>query len=257
MHPSFFVPESAPSSDQISGGEQPTRQPSACRGTLRRLGSCALALASCWMLSGCIDSFAAAPPPPTVAPPPPTNLVRREGVSPSGATVAMASLLGGTDGIRDSFTSAFDAAAKAQKIVMVPPATANYLVRGYLDAVPDADGTSVTYVLDIFDSKKHRTQRVEDHILVKTKAADPWSVVNDNVLAAVAAKSASALATVLTNTPEAIVAASLAAPDKTGNAAGVASSDEPGGHTVVAAAPPVGPPGNSASTDGLRRLALH
>ena len=256
MHPSFFAPESVSSSDQISGGEQPTRRPLACRATLRRLGSSALALASCWMLSGCIDSFAAAPPPPTVTPPP-TNLVRREGVSPSGATVAVASLLGGPDGIRDSFASAFDAAAQAQKIVMVPPATANYLVRGYLNAVPEADGTSVTYVLDIFDAKKHRTQRVEDHILVTTKAADPWSVVNDRILAAVAAKSAAALATVLTNTPEAIVAAALATPDKTGNAAGVASSDAAGGHTDVAAAPPVGPPGNGASTDGLRRLALH
>ncbi len=267
MHRSFFAPEPAPTPNQSPEGERPARQPSAGRTTaahyairrkiLQRLGSSGFVLASCWLLSGCIDSYAAAPPPQTQAPPPPTNLVRREGVSPSGATVAVASLIGGPDGIRDRFTSAFDAAAKAQNIVMASPKTANYLVRGYLNAVPEADGTAVTYVLDIFDSKKHRTQRVEDQILVKANAADPWSMVDDRVLAAVAAKSATALATVLTNTPEAIVAAARAAPTKTGDAAAVASSDAAGGRTIVTATPLDGSSGNDPSADGLKRLALH
>ncbi len=251
MHRSFFAPGPASASDKVPEGGQPALQPPARgstakqyairRGALHRLGTSSLALASCWLLAGCIDTYVAAPAPQTQAPPLPTNLVRREGVSPSGATVAVASFLGGPAGIRDRFTIAFDAAAKSQDIVMAEPAAANYLVRGYLNAVPEGDGTAVTYVLDIFDSKKHRTQRVEDQINIKAKAADPWSVVDDRALAAVAAKSAEALAAVLTNTPEALVAA----------------RNDAVGHTIVAATPPVGPPGDDASGGDLRRLALH
>ncbi len=114
--------------------------------------------------------------------------------------------------IRDRFVSAFDTAPAAQDIVMATPDAADYLVRGYLNAVPEGDGTALTYVLDIFDAKKHRTQRVEDQILLKATAADPWSVVDDSALSAVAAKSAAALAAVLTNTPQAVLAAAQAQP---------------------------------------------
>lgn len=267
MHRSFFAFRSAPALDKAPEGAQSALPPPACRGTakqyarrgaLRRLGSGAFALASCWLLSGCIDTYAAAPTPQTQAPPRPTNLARREGVSPSGATVAVASFLGGPDGIRDRFTRAFDAAARSQDIVIAAPAAANYLVRGYLNALPEGDDTAVTYVLDIFDSKKHRTQRVEDQITIKAKAADPWSVVDDQVLAAVAATSAAALATVLTNTPEAIAAATRAERTKAGGAPAIAARDGAGDdRTILAATPPGGPPGNTASANDLKRVALH
>ncbi len=54
--------------------------------------------------------------------------------------------------------AAFDNAARAQDIVMATPDAADYLVRGYLNATQEGDGTAVTYVLDVFDAKKHRTR---------------------------------------------------------------------------------------------------
>ncbi len=66
--------------------------------------------------------------------------------------------------------------------------------------------TVVSYVLDVFDAGKHRTQRVEDEVVLRGTAPDPWSLVNDDVLATVAQKSAADLAAVMTNTPEAIAA---------------------------------------------------
>lgn len=213
-----------------------------------------LILASFCLLAGCVDNEVAAqaPPPPR---PQATNLDRRPGVSPSGAAVAIVSFAGGPDGLRESFSQAFDTAARTQDIVMATPAAANYLVRGYLNAVPEGDGTALTYVLDIFDAKKHRTQRVEDQILLKAQATDPWSVVDDSALSAIAAKSAAALAAVLTNTPEAILAASEAPP---ANAPAVVTTHAiEDGRTVVTATPPASPPTAAASEGDLRRVALH
>ena len=130
-------------------------------------------------------------------------------------------------------------AARDQQIIMATPDAADYLVRGYLSATAEGDQTAVTYVIDIFDAKKQRTQRIEDAVLVKGAAADPWSVIDDNALAAVAAKSAAGLAAVLTNTPQAISAASQngnATPNPTAQA-------EPPDRTVVAASPGPGPLG--------------
>lgn len=207
-----------------------------CRRGLVLRGS--LALLSMFMLSGCVDSFvsAQAPQAPVLDP---SNIARRPGVSPSGTTVAVASFRGGPDALRAHFMSDFDAAAREQQIIMATPDAADYLVRGYLSATSEGDQTAVTYVLDIFDAKKQRTQRIEDEVLIQGAAPDPWSVVDDNALAAVAAKSAASLAAVLTNTPQAISAASQnpnAAPNPT-------AQTEPPDPTVVAASPGAGPPG--------------
>lgn len=212
-----------------------------------------LILASLFLLAGCVDNNVVAQAPPSPQPQP-TNMARRPGVSPSGAAVAVVSFAGAPEGQKAAFSQAFDAAAKTQDIVMAEPPAADYLVRGYLNAVPEADGTALTYVLDIFDAKKHRTQRVEDRILLKAQAADPWSVVNDTALTEVAQKSAAALAAVLTNTPEAI-AANEAKPAKGPPVATAQAADS--GRTVVAATPPAAPPDVTASAGVLRRVALH
>jgi hypothetical protein len=245
-----------------------------------------LILAAFCLLAGCVDNNVAvqAPPPPQ---PQSTNMARRAGVSPSGATVAVVSFAGGPDGLRESFSRDFASAAHDQDIVMAEVAHANYLVRGYLNAVPEGEGTALTYVFNVFDAKKHQTQRIEDQILLKGHAADPWSAVDADALTALATKSSAALAAVLTNTPEAILAAA-AAPSKNGVAAPNAASaknDEPGlnavpasnaeasadagaaGQTVVAATPPVVtsagvtsavvPSAAAESDNNLRRVALH
>ena len=255
MGRSFFVPgaTSDGASEVGEGWRRPSVADLAQRDFLASAGLKGLVLASFCLLAGCVENDVAAQAPPPQ--PQATNMERRPGVSPSGAAVAIVSLAGGPDGLRDSFSHAFDAAARTQNIVMATPAAANYLVRGYLNAVPEDNGTALTYVLDIFDSKKHRTQRVEDQILLKAQAPDPWSVVDDSALSAIAAKSATALAAVLTNTPEAVLAAAETPPANAPAVATAQAADD--GRTIVAATPPAEDPSATASAGGLRRVALH
>lgn len=131
----------------------------------------------------------------------------RAGVSPSGATVAFASLEGPPQPLAERFNDQIAAAAAALAIVTAEPQSANYLVRGYVTAYAVPEGTAFTYVWDVFDSRKRHTQRVDDTITLKASAGDPWSLADDAVLAGIAKKSADDLAAYLSNTPEAVAAA--------------------------------------------------
>lgn len=214
----------------------------------RSAGLAALALACCALLSGCVDSNVAETPVPSA--PQTTNMPRHEGVSPSGATVAVASFSGAPQEVAERFAPLFADAAKRGEIAVGDSDTANYLVRGYLHAYPEGNVTAVAFVLDIFDSNKRRTQRVEDEVVVPGQTPDPWARVDDSVLAAVAAKSTDDLAAVMTNTPEALMAAGVAPSD----GHNVASED---GQTTVAATPPatalpVSPPPGGLGLAALR-----
>lgn len=156
-----------------------------------------------------------------------TNMTRRPGVSPGGATVALASLNGAPQDVADRFTQAFAREAQGREIAMAPATSAHYIVRGYLDAAASANGAEITYVWDVFDAGKNRAQRVSDSIRLPGRAADPWSVVDDKALTSVAAKAADDLAAFLTNTPEA-VAAAAGAPNKA-----LAAAAPAGGVTVA------------------------
>lgn len=177
-------------------------------------------------------------------------MARRPGVSPAGATVALASFSGAPQEVTDRFTPIFADAAKRSQINFTDPDRANYFVRGYLSTHPEGAATAVAFVLDIFDSKKERVQRVEDEILIKGQAADPWSLVDDQALAAVAAKSSDDLAAVMTNTPEALLAANPR-PSEGHNVAAIS------GQTVVPATPPgAAPPTSSPPSGGVGMAAL-
>jgi hypothetical protein len=202
-------------------------------------------------LSGCVDMLASNPPEPN---PHVSSLVRREGVSPRGASLAVASLSGVPQLVSGRFETALDAAAKRQDITVADGRNANYLVRGYLNAYATENGTAVAIVWDIFDAKKHRAQRIDDSIVVKGRAGDrpatdPWALVDDTVLTMVAARSADDLAAFLTNTPEA-----LAADVKSGSASTVADAAvEKEGQTIIAETPPPARP----AAPGLGVAALH
>ncbi len=184
-------------------------------------------------LGGCVEDAAQTPTP---AAPASDNIPARPGISPAGATVSVASITGAPGGLDDRFQAMLTAYAKRGAVSIVD-SDPNYLVRGYLSAEPEGGtATAVSYVLDVFDARKQRTQRVEDEVVVPGQAADPWSLVSDDVLAAVAQKGAADLAAVMTNTPEAIAAnaAPGAAPAQV-----AATAPAQGGQTIVAATPAV------------------
>lgn len=126
------------------------------------------------------------------------------GASPRGATVAMESLDGAPDAVTARFDRVFAKAAAARDITMAEPSTAHYLVRGYLDAASADDGTTVTYVYDIFDANdQQRVNRVTDVLTLPTSGGDAWAQVDNSVMASLAGRSADALAAALADTPAA------------------------------------------------------
>jgi hypothetical protein len=156
-------------------------------------------------LAGCIEAADSPPPQADLQQGP----VRREGVSPRGASVALASLSGVPEPVADRIKGAFAQEAAERDITLADPKNANYLVRGYLNAAPAETGTSITVVFDIFDAAKKRALRLEDALFIKAVPAadDPWSVMDVASVGDVAAKTAEDLAAFLTNTPEALAGA--------------------------------------------------
>lgn len=166
-----------------------------------------VAAALCLPFAGCVDTASQARVEPTT----PSKIARRPGVSPRGATVALASVAGASQEVNDRFAQAFAQAAAAQDTTTVEPAKAEYLVRAYIDAGAGEPGvTRLSYVIDLFDRSKKRVARLTDEIPVKGAAADPWAVADDSVLSALAARSAGDLADALTNTPEAAAGSAVA-----------------------------------------------
>ena len=192
-----------------------------------------LVVVAAMALAGCVEQVANNAPEAALTQR--ANMARRPGVSPGGATVALASLDGAPQSVTERFTRAFAGAAQGREIVLAPSASANYIVRGYLDAHPAPGGTAVAYVWDVFDARKSRAQRVADSITVPGAAADPWSIVDDKAIASVAGKAAEDLAAFLTNTPEAVAATKPAAASDGVTVAPMSRSAAPASPTVRAA----------------------
>jgi hypothetical protein len=155
-------------------------------------------------LSGCVETAAdMAPKSEFVA----TQIVRREGVSIAGASVAFVSIDGPPAPVLDGFSKQLTQEAAARDIVIADRKKARYLIRGYLSAYAVQDGAAVEYVWDVFDQGQRRAQRVNDVLVVKGDGSDPWKIISDAALTSVAAKSADDLAAFLSNTPEAVAVA--------------------------------------------------
>ena len=130
--------------------------------------------------------------------------------SPRGAAVALASIDGAPAAVTARFSALFASAAAQRDMTIADAQKANYLVRGYLTAYPVENGTAIGYVWDVFDASRHRTQRVNDAIIVHSSDTDAWQLASDGVLDSLAAKSAEDLVQFLAGTPEAIAVARAA-----------------------------------------------
>lgn len=158
-------------------------------------------------LGGCVDTAADLGAPKSAALAQPAPLTARPGVSPHGASVALASLEGAPDAVASRFRQIFARAAESRDIATTAGPDADYRVRGYLSAYLGAGTTRLAYVWDIFDRDGRRARRLTDEVAVKSGDA-PWESLDDTALTDVAARGADDLAAFLSNTPEAIAAAS-------------------------------------------------
>jgi hypothetical protein len=164
------------------------------------------------LLAGCNETTSSIREPVKAAASAPT---RNPNVSPRGASVVL-NLTGAENvppAIASRFSEALVRAAQTRDIDMADAKRAKYFVQLHLTAYPAGkDAIALAYVSDVFDARKNRAQRLGDDIVLKGSAADPWSLVDDEALKAIAARSADDLAAFLSNTPEAIAAAASARP---------------------------------------------
>jgi hypothetical protein len=202
------------------------------------------------LVAGCVDTATPAPEAAS-AEVHPSNMARRPGISPSGATIAVGEFDGVPQSLAEPFKASFSQEARAHDITLADGKKANYTIRGYLNASREASGTKIAFVLDVFDARRQRAQRIEDQISMSATAPDPWSVVDQSVLTAVAAKSTADLADFLTNTPEAIANNEVAQPHSV-----QAAADE-GQTTVAASAPAPAPQAPSQASRGTGLASLH
>lgn len=166
----------------------------------------ALAAAAALLLGGCVDTAVEMGARRPLAEAPQPALAARPGVSPHGASLAFADLDGPPEPLKARFLQQFAAAAEAKDIALTKPENATYRMRGYLTASPAQGATRLAYVLDLYDRKGRRAQRLTFEAGLKA-GADPWAAVDEPSLGAFAQRGAGDVAAFLSNTPEAIAAA--------------------------------------------------
>ncbi len=132
-------------------------------------------------------------------------IARGQLTSPRAATVALVSLEGAPESVAAQFRQVLTAEAANREITITDPASARYLVRGYLSAyASDGGGVTASYTYDVFDAgAKRRQARVADTLDVPAQGEDPWGAVNRTAIASLAGHSADDLAVALAGTPEA------------------------------------------------------
>ena len=149
----------------------------------------AVALAAC-ALAGCQETTSAAAPRPRVDAP--------------GVPVSVQSITGAPDAVTSRFAGMLGEAAAERRMEIVPgDKPARFRVRGYLTAQPTEDGqTSLAFVWDVYDEAKKRAQRVQGESLGrKGSGSDPWSSIDQTVVAKAASESMDAIASFLVTTP--------------------------------------------------------
>jgi len=205
---------------------------------LRLFGFCGIALS----LAGCVE--AAGQREPVSAVPQPTNMARREGVSPHGASVTIRPVEGVSTAVSQRLTPLIEAQADTRDVHLADAKSANYLVRGYVTAEQVEGGALYAIVYDVYDSKKRRAQRIDDRVFAPGAVAS-LDQINDAAMAQIAAKSAEDIAAVMTNTPEAVAAAATTDKSTPQKSTDVATANE-GGTTQVAGSQPVSSPAATA-----------
>ena len=131
-------------------------------------------------------------------------IARGEMHSPKSAAIAFSSIEGAPADVVARFREGVTADAGRREVTITDPSAARYFVRGYLDAFPTETGTSVHTVWDVFDTDKRRVERLDDGLDLPASGGDPWSGVDDKVMAALPARSRAATRAYLATTPEAI-----------------------------------------------------
>ena len=119
--------------------------------------------------------------------------------SPSGVPIALEVIDGAPAPVRSALTSELVSAASSRNVEIAGAAgPARYEVRGYLSTETTADGgQALAYVWDVFDAEKRRAKRLTGSSPIRSASPDPWSGLDKETLAKLAAQSMDEIAVFL------------------------------------------------------------
>jgi len=124
-------------------------------------------------------------------------------LQPRGATVAFDSIDGLPPGQFQTLVHNLNDEAQSRRLAVISREnTSAYRVRGYLAAKVAKEGTTISWVWDVFDRDRYRALRIEGEETVKAAATgkgDPWSAADDAMLRRIALTSMEQLAAFLTS----------------------------------------------------------
>jgi hypothetical protein len=111
--------------------------------------------------------------------------------SSSGAPIAVESIDGPPDAVKTALAAELVSAASERQVEIAQAGTpARYHLRGYLSTQATADGDpALAFVWDVFDSKQRRATRIAGTSPIRTAPAKPWSGLDKEALAKLAARS--------------------------------------------------------------------
>jgi len=117
-------------------------------------------------------------------------------ISGAGVPIAVETLEGAPAEMSARVQQAVTTQANAHNIEVVPrESDPRFRLRGYLTAYTTDDGTALTFVWDVFDSSRHRAQRVTATTISARKAGEePWASISDADIANAAGKSMNGVA---------------------------------------------------------------
>lgn len=125
----------------------------------------------------------------------PTDMGGRPPADPATATFRLEPFTGGPGNTLDALQSDIERAAERAELRLArptdPPAT--YRVKGHLTAIGSDQGTTVTYVFDVFDAGGTRVYRFIGSEPSGASEGDPWAGVNQSTLAIIAERTVETL----------------------------------------------------------------
>ena len=94
------------------------------------------------------------------------------------ATFAFMAAEGAPERVAQSLARAIGPAAAAEGLATAPAASATYVVRTYLSAIPSGDEAIAVHVFDILDKNATRLFRISGTVAIEGSDRDPWKGMN-------------------------------------------------------------------------------
>jgi len=101
---------------------------------------------------------------------------------------------GAPERMAQSLSRAIETAAAAEGMATAPAASATYVVRAYLSAIPSGEEAIAVYVFDILDRDATRLFRISGTVAIEGSDRDPWRGMDAAAADQVARAAATAIA---------------------------------------------------------------